>query len=53
VSLFIDDILSKYHFASPWRTFVFPCFRFIDDDVDNGLDLRQRERCIVVDDGLA
>ncbi len=55
LSVFIDEILSKYHFASPWRVFVFPCFRFIvddDDDVDNGLVLRQCERCTVPDDDL-
>ncbi len=49
---FIDDTASKYHLASPGRTFVFPCFRLIDDADDHVLGLRQRERCIVHDDVL-
>ncbi len=46
----IDDKVSKYHLASPGRTFVFGCFRLVGDDCDHALDRRQRERCIVDED---
>ncbi len=48
----IDEIVSKYHFASPWRTLDFGYFRLIVDDCVHGFDFRQRERWIVPADAF-